>query len=275
VADIDSLSERLSQRDSILVMGIVNVTPDSFFDGGRYLEAEAAVEHAAGLIEEGAEILDVGGESTRPGAIEISAEEELDRVMPVIERLTREFDVPVSVDTSEAIVMREAVAAGAEMINDVRALETGDALATVAGLKVPVCLMHMQGEPHSMQVDPAYENVVDEVVDYLQSRAETCLAAGIDARHIIVDPGFGFGKTVEHNLLLLRDLERIVQLGYPVMAGFSRKSIVGALTGRDVHERLAGSLALALLAAQRGVAIIRVHDVAPTVDALKIWKRFA
>ena len=267
--------ERLLRRDSPLVMGIVNVTPDSFADSGKFIEVQAAVAHAAGLVAEGADILDVGGESTRPGAVGVSVDEELDRVIPVIERLTREFEVPVSIDTSKAVVMREAVAAGAEIINDVCALEIGDALTIAAGLGVPVCLMHMQGKPDSMQVAPAYDNVTDEVVDYLRTRIDACLAAGIDARDIIVDPGFGFGKSLAHNLQILRELERVVGLGYPVLAGFSRKSMIGAMTGRDVDERLAGSLALALLAAQQGAAIIRVHDVAPTVDVLKISERFA
>ena len=254
-------------------MGIVNVTPDSFADGGRFFAPAAAVAHAADLIAEGADLLDVGGESTRPGAAEVSAGEELDRVIPVIERLTREFDIPVSVDTSKAIVMREAVAAGAQMINDVCALESGQALATAAELGVPVCLMHMQGEPRTMQVAPAYDNVTEEVVGYLRARIDACLAAGVDARAIIVDPGFGFGKTLEHNLQLLRELECLVELGYPVLVGLSRKSMIGAMTGRDVADRLAGSLALALIAAQKGAAIIRAHDVAQTVDVLSILGR--
>jgi dihydropteroate synthase len=268
--EFGSLTERLSQRQSSLVMGIVNVTPDSFADGGRFVEAAAAVTHAAGLVAEGADILDVGGESTRPGAAGISANEELDRVIPVIERLAREFDVPVSIDTSKAIVMREAVAAGAKMINDVCALESEDALATAAGLGVPVCLMHMRGNPRSMQAAPAYDNVTDEIVDYLRKRIDTSLAAGINAHDIIIDPGFGFSKTLEHNLQLLRELDRLVGLGYPVLVGLSRKSMLGTMTNRDVDDRLAGSLALALLAAQNGAAIIRVHDIAPTVDVLRV-----
>ncbi len=251
-------------------MGIVNVTPDSFADGGRFVEAAAAVTHAAGLVAEGADILDVGGESTRPGAAGISANEELDRVIPVIERLAREFDVPVSIDTSKAIVMREAVAAGAKMINDVCALESEDALATAAGLGVPVCLMHMRGNPRSMQAAPAYDNVTDEIVDYLRKRIDSSLAAGIKSHDIIIDPGFGFSKTLEHNLQLLRELDRLVGLGYPVLVGLSRKSMLGTMTNRDVDDRLAGSLALALLAAQNGAAIIRVHDIAPTVDVLRV-----
>ena len=266
----DLLSERLSRRESSLVMGIVNVTLDSFADGGRFNEAAAAVSHAADLVAEGADILDVGGESTRPGAAGVSVNEELDRVIPVIERLTREFDVPVSVDTSKPIVMSEAVAAGAQMINDVCALESEDALATAARLGVPVCLMHMRGNPRSMQAAPSYDNVTVEIIDYLRTRIDTSLAAGIDAHDIIIDPGFGFGKTLEHNLQLLRELEHLVGLGYPVLVGLSRKSMLGTMTSRDVDDRLAGSLALALLAAQNGAAIIRVHDVAPTVDVLRV-----
>ncbi len=254
-------------------MGIVNVTPDSFADGGRFVEASAAVAHAAELVAAGADILDVGGESTRPGAAEVPVDAELDRVIPVIERLTQEFDIPVSVDTSKALVMHEAVAAGAAMINDVCALESEHALDTVAGLGVPVCLMHMQGEPRSMQDAPAYDNVTSEVIDYLRKRVDRCLSVGIDAHDIILDPGFGFGKSLQHNLQLLRELDQLVELGFPVMAGLSRKSMLGALTGRDVDDRLAGSLALALFAAQQGAAIIRVHDVAPTVDVLKILGR--
>jgi len=254
-------------------MGIINVTPDSFADGGRFNAAADAVSHAAELVAEGADILDVGGESTRPGAAGVTDDEELDRVIPVIERLASEFDVPVSVDTSKTIVMRDAVAAGAQMINDVRALEAEGALATVAGLGVPVCLMHMQGEPRSMQDAPVYDNVTDEVSNYLRGRIEASLAAGIDSRDIIIDPGFGFGKTLEHNLQLLRELDCLTGLGLPVLVGLSRKSMIGAMTGHDVGDRLAGSLALALLAAQKGAAIIRVHDVAPTVDVLRVLRR--
>jgi len=271
--DSDSLTERLSRRDPSLVMGIVNVTPDSFADGGRFVKPADAVSHAAQLVAEGADILDVGGESTRPGAAAVSVDEELDRVIPVIERLAREFDVPVSVDTSKAMVIREAVATGAQMINDVCALESEGALTTAAGLGVPVCLMHMQGEPRSMQDEPAYENVTTEVVNYLRGRIEASLAAGIESCNIIIDPGFGFGKTLEHNLQLLRELECIAGLDFPVLVGLSRKSMIGTITGRDVGDRLAGSLALALLAAQKGAAIIRVHDVGPTVDVLKILRR--
>ena len=263
------------RRGKTLVMGIVNVTPDSFADGGKFNTAADAVAHAAALVAAGADIIDVGGESTRPGAARVSVGEELDRVIPVIEQLTQEFAALVSVDTSKAIVMREAVAAGAAMINDVRALEAKDALATAGELDVPVCLMHMQGKPDSMQTAPTYDHVTDEVVEYLRARVDACLAAGFKAQNIIIDPGFGFGKTLAHNLQLLRELDRVIALGYPVLVGLSRKSMLGAITGRDVDQRLAGSLALALLAAQQGAAIIRVHDVAPTVDVLKILERLA
>ncbi len=256
-------------------MGIVNVTPDSFADGGRCFEPEAALKHASRMVAEGTDILDVGGESTRPGAAEIPVDQELDRVIPVIERLVREFDIPVSVDTSKPMVMREAVTAGAAMVNDVCALESGEALATIAGLGVPVCLTHMQGNPRSMQAAPAYDNVTEEIIDYLRARIDKCLAAGIDADNIIIDPGFGFGKSLAHNLQLLRELDQLVELGFPVLVGLSRKSMLGALTGRDVDDRLAGSLALALLAVQKGAAIIRVHDVAPTLDVLSVLGQLA
>jgi len=258
--------------DGPLIMGIINVTPDSFADGGRCLDRAAALRHAAGLVAEGADVLDVGGESTRPGAAGISPGQELDRVIPVIEQLAGEFDTPVSVDTSKTVVMREAVAAGAAMINDVCALESDEARVTAAGLGVPVCLMHMQGRPRSMQAAPSYENVTAEVGNFLCERATACLAAGIEAQNIIIDPGFGFGKTLAHNLQLLRELDRLTESGFPVLVGLSRKSMIGAMTGRTVDDRLAGSLALALFAAQKGAAIIRVHDVAPTVDVLKIWR---
>jgi dihydropteroate synthase len=269
----ESLTELLSRGDRALVMGIVNVTPDSFADGGRFIKLADAVSHAAEMVAEGADILDVGGESTRPGSAAVSADEELDRVIPVIEHLAREFDIPVSVDTSKAIVMREAVAAGARMINDVCALESEDAMSTAAGLGVPVCLMHMQGKPRSMQDAPVYDNVTDEVTDYLRGRIEASLAAGIDLSDIIIDPGFGFGKKLEHNLQLLRELDSLTGLGVPVLVGLSRKSMLGAMTGRGVDDRLAGSLALALLAVQKGAAIIRVHDVAPSVDILSVLRR--
>lgn len=266
----ESLLEFLLRQSAPVVMGIVNVTPDSFADGGRYEQVDSAVAHAHELIAEGAGIIDVGGESTRPGAPAVPVQQELDRVIPVIERLAADTDRLISVDTSKAQVMSEAVSAGAGMINDVSALEGGDALATAAQLDVPVCLMHMQGTPRSMQEAPAYGDVTGEVSAYLASRAQACLAAGITADRILLDPGFGFGKTLAHNLRLFRDLPVLAGLGYPLLIGVSRKSMPGALTGREVGDRLAGSLGLALLAAQKGAAIIRVHDVAPTVDILSV-----
>jgi len=254
-----------------LVMGILNVTPDSFSDGGRFDSMAAAVDQAARMAEAGADLLDVGGESTRPGAGAVSVDQELERVIPVIEQLGARFECPVSIDTSKPEVMRAAVAAGAAMINDVGALQADGALATAAELAVPVCLMHMQGEPRTMQRAPTYDDVTREVCGFLRDRMGACVAAGLPADRLIVDPGFGFGKTVEHNLQLLRDLDKLAGLGAPVLVGLSRKSMIGKLLGRSVDERVPASIALALLAAQRGAAIVRVHDVAPTIDALRIW----
>ncbi|MGH8077416.1 MAG: dihydropteroate synthase [Lysobacter sp.] len=258
------------------VMGIVNVTPDSFSDGGAHDTLEAAVAHGLQLAVEGADVLDVGGESTRPGADEVSVEEELRRVIPVIERLARETSLPISIDTSKPEVMRAAVAAGAGMINDVYALRREGALDAAAALGVPVALMHMQGEPRSMQVAPAYEDVVAEVHRFLAERIFAAEMAGIAKKKIVVDPGFGFGKTLAHNLALLAQLERFNELGVPVLAGLSRKKSIGELTGRnDPRERLHGSVAAHLIAAQRGARLLRVHDVAATVDALKVWNAVA
>ena len=256
--------------DCARVMGILNVTPDSFSDGGRYLEVDEAVEHALQLVAEGADIIDVGGESTRPGARFISASEEIDRIAPVIEAFTKESSVPVSIDTSKPEVMRAAAAAGASMINDVRALTQDGAMEAASDLGLLVCLMHMQGEPASMQVSPAYRNVVDEVRAFLLDRAEACIKSGIPRDRILLDPGFGFGKTLQHNLDLLRHLNRIVDTGFSVLAGLSRKSMVGMLLGDPEHDRLAGSVTLALYAVRQGAHIVRVHDVAQTVDALRI-----
>ncbi len=257
------------------VCGIVNVTPDSFSDGGRFLDPQAAAEHGLRLVAEGADLLDVGGESTRPGAAEVSAADEIARVVPVIEALVRQTRVPVSIDTGKPEVMRAAVAAGAGLINDVRALRGEGALDAAAGLGVPVCLMHMQGEPRTMQEDPRYDDVVGEVHRFLAERLFACQMAGIDKKKILVDPGFGFGKTLEHNLALLRALARFPELA-PVMVGLSRKSTIAALTGREAPaERAAGSAAAALIAVQRGAAIVRVHDVAFTRDALAVWQAVA
>jgi len=252
------------------VMGVLNVTPDSFFDGGRFLQLGRAIEHAQGMIDAGAAIIDVGGESTRPGAEMVSVEEELRRVIPVVEQLARAGRVIVSVDTSSPEVMLAAVAAGASLINDVRGLQRPGAMAVAAGSGCAVCVMHMQGEPQTMQRRPQYTDVVAEVKHYLQGRIAACEAAGIGRDRIVIDPGFGFGKTVAHNLALVRQLPDLVALRLPVLMGMSRKSTIAAITGRPDDNQLAGSIALAVAAVLRGASIIRAHDVAETVDALKI-----
>ncbi|NHU42107.1 dihydropteroate synthase [Rhodococcus sp. A14] len=259
-------------RDVPLVCGIVNVTPDSFSDGGRYLDTEAAVEHALSLVAEGADLLDVGGESTRPGSRPPSVAEEIARVVPVVAALAMSTSVPISVDTSRPDVMREAVAAGASMINDVRALRLPGALRAAADLDVPVCLMHMRGEPETMQTSPDYGDVVSEVRRFLVDRVGACRGVGIPLEHLMVDPGFGFGKTLAHNLALLSELRQMTDLGVPVMAGLSRKGMLGTITGRSVHHRQAASVAAALIAAQNGAAVLRVHDVAATVDAMSVLR---
>ena len=253
-----------------VVMGVVNVTPDSFSDGGRHYATAAALEHAARLAGDGAAIVDVGGESTRPGAAAVDTAEELRRVIPVVERLAGTLPVPVSVDTRNPEVMRRALAAGASMVNDVSALAAPGALEVVAASGAAVCLMHMQGEPETMQAAPRYDDVVAEVRDFLRRRVGACLAAGIPRDRLAVDPGFGFGKTLEHNLALLDGLSAIASDGLPVLAGLSRKRMIGMLTGRGEGDRLAGSLAAAVVAAIRGARIIRAHDVRETVDALAV-----
>ena len=267
---------RILKLDRARVIGIVNVTPDSFADGGEHDSAEAAIAHGMKLAEEGADVLDIGGESTRPGAAGVSLEEELRRVIPVVEQLAKRTSLPISIDTSKPDVMRAAVAAGAGMINDVYALRRDGALEAAAELGVPVVLMHMQGEPRSMQEAPHYDDVVGEVHRFLAERIFAAEMAGIAKKDIVVDPGFGFGKTLDHNLALLAQLERFVELGVPVLAGLSRKKSIGDLTGRaDPHARVHGSVAAHLLAAQRGAMLLRVHDVAATVDALKVWQAVA
>ena len=251
-------------------MGIVNVTPDSFSDGGRHLLRDAAIVHAQQLIAEGADILDIGGESTRPGAQPVSVQQELDRVLPVIEGL-RGVTVPLSIDTCKPEMMRAALAAGASMVNDINALQHSDALAAVAASDAAVCLMHKQGQPQSMQIEPHYDDVLHEVLDFLRARIAVVEAAGVARDRIVIDPGFGFGKTLEHNLTLLRNLDKFSELGIPLLAGLSRKSMLGKMTGREVDNRLSASLAAALAAVQRGANIVRVHDVQATCDALKIW----
>jgi dihydropteroate synthase len=265
----DRLLRRLAHQ-APLVCGIVNVTPDSFSDGGRYIDPAAAIDHGHALIAQGAELLDVGGESTRPGARPPTLADEIARVVPVIEALARSTSIPISVDTSRPEVMGEAVAAGACFINDVRALRYPGALATAAELDVPVCLVHMRGEPHTMQQSPEYVDVLIEVRAFLLHRVEACVQAGIPRDHIVLDPGFGFGKTLVHNLDLLANLRHIADIGLPVMAGLSRKGMLGAITGRDVEHRQVASAAAALVATQNGASLLRVHDVAETVDALAV-----
>ncbi len=253
------------------VMGIVNVTPDSFSDGGLFLSQNNAFKQAKQLIAEGADIIDIGGESTRPGAEPVSVQEELDRVIPLVEKIRAEFSVSISVDTSKSLVMREAIAAGVDIINDVMALTGEDSIAAVAASDtVKVCLMHMQGEPRTMQKNPKYDNVIEDIKAFLLMRIEACVNAGIASNRIIIDPGFGFGKTVVHNLLLMKHLQLFSQLGYPVLVGISRKSFIGKILNKQVTERLYGSLALTVLAVSKGASIIRTHDVAATVDALKM-----
>lgn len=266
---------RLLKLDAPRVMGIVNVTPDSFSDGGSHDSTDAAVAHGLRLAAEGADLLDVGGESTRPGAGEVPVEEELRRVIPVIERLAAETSLPISVDTSKPEVMRAAVAAGAGLINDVFALRREGALDAAAAAGVPVVLMHMQGEPRTMQSAPDYDDLVGEVHRFLAERIFACEMAGIPKKSIVLDPGYGFGKTTAHNLLLLRQQSRLLDLGLPLLAGLSRKRFLGEITGREVGERLHASVAAAVLAAEYGARVLRVHDVAATVDALKLWAAVA
>lgn len=255
--------------DKPVVMGVLNVTPDSFSDGGRYGSASDAIAHGRRMAEEGAALIDVGGESTRPGSAAVDTAEELARVIPVIEALARAVRIPVSVDTSKPEVMRAAVVAGARMINDVRALRAPGALEAAVESGAAVCLMHMQGEPRDMQADPHYGDVVAEVRAFLAVRADACVAAGVAPERLCVDPGIGFGKRPEHNLALLRRLNELTLDGLPVLVGVSRKSLIGIITGRAMADRLAGSVALAALCAERGAAIVRAHDVAATVDAVK------
>ena len=263
---------RALSLDRPRVVGIVNVTPDSFSDGGHHGSLEAAYAHALRLAEEGADMLDIGGESTRPGADDVTAEEEIRRVVPLIERLAAATTLPISIDTSKPEVMRAAVGAGAGMINDVYALRREGALDAAAGLRVPVCLVHMQGEPRSMQQAPDYDDVVGDVHRFLTDRLFACELSGIDRRRVLVDPGFGFGKTLEHNLALLRATARFAELGAGAYIGVSRKSMIGAMTGRqDPAARVHGSVAAALIGVQRGAVMVRVHDVAATVDALAVW----
>ena len=255
------------------IMGVINVTPDSFSDGGHLyrdarVDVEAALGRARDMVTAGARVLDVGGESTRPGAAPVSEQEELDRVLPVVEAISRELDVLVSVDTSTPAVMLDAAAAGAGLINDVRSLRREGAMEAAVSAQVPVCLMHMQGSPATMQKKPEYREVVSEVVDYLSQRLTECEAAGLPRARVVLDPGFGFGKTLVHNLQLLRGLPDLAALGLPLLVGLSRKSMIGQMLGRDVDQRLAASLGLAVIAVERGASIVRTHDVAETADAV-------
>jgi dihydropteroate synthase len=256
--------------DSPAVMGVLNVTPDSFSDGGRYSTVDVALRHAQQMAEQGAAIIDVGGESTRPGARAVNEQEELDRVLPVIEALRRIIDLPISIDTSKPGVMRAAVAAGASIINDVYALQADGALQAAVELQQPVCLMHMQGEPRTMQKEPQYDDVVAEVTQFLRERVAQCVQAGLGRELIIVDPGFGFGKRPAHNVELLAGLSRVTEIGVPVLVGLSRKSTLGKITGKDVSQLMPASIAAAVLAVQQGAQIVRAHDVAETVDALRV-----
>lgn len=252
------------------VMGILNVTPDSFSDGGIFVQTEQALSQVQQMVEAGASFIDVGGESTRPGAKAVSEQQELDRVIPIIEAIHQRFDCVISIDTSKARVMSEAVAAGASFINDVRALQEEGALIAAAKAQVPVCLMHMQGQPRTMQAAPEYHDVVSDVIEFLKKRIDSCFKSGIEQHNIIVDPGFGFGKNLAHNYQLLANLDTLKQLNTGILIGLSRKSMIGNVVNRAVNERLAGSISAALLAVQQGAQIIRVHDVKETVDAIKI-----
>jgi dihydropteroate synthase len=261
---------RTLDLDSAVVMGVLNVTPDSFYDGGRFLDPDSAVARAQRMAEEGAAIIDIGGESTRPGAQALDTAQELSRVLPVVERVAARVPSLISVDTSNPAVMRRAAAAGAHMINDVRALRVPDALQAAADSNLAVCLVHMRGEPPDMQRSPQYDDVVGEVGAFLDERVRACTAAGIERERLALDPGFGFGKTTAHNLQLLQRLEQLAHLGLPLVVGLSRKSLLKTLTGRGQEERLAGSVALATVAVLRGASIVRAHDVAASVDAVRV-----
>lgn len=263
---------RLLDLRQVQIMGILNFTPDSFSDSGKFFSLDKALVQVEKMLNDGAYIIDIGGESTRYNAPIVSEAEELDRVIPLIEAVRQRFDCLISVDSSKPVVFREAARAGVDMLNDIRALTEPQALETAAELALPVCLMHMQGTPQTMQQAPHYDDLLDDVADFLNKRIFACLQAGIEQSHIILDPGFGFGKTVEHNFALLKHLNAFVASGFPVLAGLSRKSMIGAVTNQPVEKRLVGSVAGALLAAQNGAKILRVHDVEATADALKVWQ---
>ncbi|WP_107850530.1 dihydropteroate synthase [Oceanimonas marisflavi] len=270
-----SSSSRTLDLSTPQVMGVLNITPDSFSDGGRFHGQDAALRHALQMVADGATIIDVGGESTRPGADEVAERQELERVVPVIERLRTELDCWISVDTSKATVMAEAVKAGADLINDIRALREPDALKVAAASGAAVCLMHMQGQPRTMQQAPDYDDVVADVARFLEERLDACEAAGIARERICLDPGYGFGKSLEHNYELLGRIGELHRLGLPLLAGMSRKSMIGQLLDREVNERLAGTLAAHLFAVAQGAQIVRVHDVKEMVDALRVWRKAA
>ena len=255
---------------TLRVMGIVNVTPDSFSDGGKFSQRDQAIAHALKLAEEGADILDIGGESTRPNATPVSLQAELDRVIPVIEYLVNQVNIPISIDTYKPQVMQAAIAAGASMVNDVRALQEEGALEIVAKSNVGLCLMHMQGTPQTMQLNPHYDNVVNDVKNFLQARLQASIDAGVPDNRILLDPGFGFGKTREHNITMLQNLQSFADLGQPLLVGLSRKSVLGQVTGNDVEARLYASIAASVISAMKGAKILRVHDVKATVEALKV-----
>ncbi|WP_462321335.1 dihydropteroate synthase [Halochromatium sp.] len=267
--------DRLLDMTGPQVMGILNVTPDSFSDGGDFVSVDAALERAERMVKEGATIIDVGGESTRPGAEPVPETVEIERVVPVIEALALRGEVPISIDTSKPAVMRAAAGAGAGLINDVFALRAPDALRTAAATGLPICLMHMQGQPRTMQQRPKYADVVADVMDFLRGRISACEQAGIARDRLLVDPGFGFGKTLTHNLTLLARLDELAELGLPLLVGLSRKSMLGAITGRGTRDRTSAGLAAAMLALARGAAIIRTHDVSPTYDAVRVFTAVA
>ncbi|KGQ26720.1 dihydropteroate synthase [Gallibacterium anatis] len=267
-----SKNQRVLDLSQTQVMGILNVTPDSFSDSGKFFSLDKALYHAEEMLKQGASIIDVGGESTRSMAEEVTLQQELDRVIPVVEAIRQRFDCWISVDTSKAEVMKAAADAGMDLINDIRALTEENALQTAAELDLPVCLMHMQGQPKTMQANPEYQNVVEEVLAWLLQRAEICEQAGVRKENIILDIGFGYGKTLQHNYQLLNHLEQFVATGYPLLIGLSRKSMIGNLLQKDVNHRLVGSVAGALISVMKGAHIVRVHDVEATVDALKVWQ---
>ena len=253
------------------IMGILNFTPDSFSDSGKFFQLDKALFQVETMLNQGASIIDIGGESTRPMAEEVTLEEELERVVPLVEAVRKRFDCWISVDSSKAQVMQEAAKVGMDLINDIRALQEPDALQTAVRLALPVCIMHMQGQPRTMQLNPHYDDVVADVLKFMQQRTEQCLASGIKKENLIWDPGFGFGKSVQHNYCLLQQFAVFCEQGFPVLAGISRKSMIGAVLDKPVEQRTVGSVAAALIAAMKGASILRVHDVAETADALKIW----